>query len=229
MDQSRRKYMWNNPLASRMTGISIMSTSYLSRSTNLSKLQEHGMNALEIFLFLMLSRLGKLIILSLLRLVMVICLYVKFMSMTQYLVLLIKSLVRSLAGWWCKNSRCLWWTSWTTSLDFKWSKSRKEPSYPKLSTLKTYSRCLEWRMQSPLRRRWEQMDSPVHHRTVTVAIRCAISFQIRRIWPLLLGAGWRTRHCPVHTGQSGAPTRPLVLAQLAHRIVRCTTGKFGEF
>jgi hypothetical protein len=50
------------------------------------------------FSFLMLSRLGKLILLSLLRLVMVIFLYAKYMSMTLYLVLLIKSPVRSLAG-----------------------------------------------------------------------------------------------------------------------------------
>jgi hypothetical protein len=62
------------------------------------KLQEHGMNALEISSFLMLSRLGKLILLSLLRLVMVIFLYAKYMSMTLYLALLIKSLVRSLTG-----------------------------------------------------------------------------------------------------------------------------------
>jgi hypothetical protein len=47
---------------------------------DLSKPQEHGMNALEIFLFLMLSRLGKLILLFSLRLVMVICLYAKYMS-----------------------------------------------------------------------------------------------------------------------------------------------------
>jgi hypothetical protein len=65
---------------------------------NLSKPQEHGMNALEIFLLLMLSRLGKLILLYSQRLVMVIFLYAKYMSMTLYLVLLIKSLVRSLAG-----------------------------------------------------------------------------------------------------------------------------------
>jgi hypothetical protein len=70
------------PLASRMTGIPTMSTSSLRRSMDLSKLQEHGMNALVIFLFLMLSRLGKLILLSLLRLIMVICLYAKYMSMT---------------------------------------------------------------------------------------------------------------------------------------------------
>jgi hypothetical protein len=48
---------------------------------DLSKLQGHDMNALETFLFLMISRLGKLILLFLLRLVMVICLYAKYMSM----------------------------------------------------------------------------------------------------------------------------------------------------
>jgi hypothetical protein len=40
-------------------------------------------------------------------------------------------------------------------------------------------------------------DSPVHHRTVTVAGRCAISFHIWHIRPLVLGVGWRTGHCPV--------------------------------
>ena len=43
-------------------------------------------------------KVGKLILLSLPRLVMVIFLYAKYMSMTLYSVLLIKSLVRSLAG-----------------------------------------------------------------------------------------------------------------------------------
>jgi hypothetical protein len=42
---------------------------------------------------------------------------------------------------------------------------------------------------------------------------------------------WRTGHCPVHTGQSGAPSRPLAWPRvsrgsrsrpLAHRTVRCT-------
>jgi hypothetical protein len=42
---------------------------------DLSKPQEHGMNALDIFLLLMLSRLGKPIQLFSLRLVMVIYLY----------------------------------------------------------------------------------------------------------------------------------------------------------
>jgi hypothetical protein len=48
----------------------------------LSKLHEHGMNALDIFSFPMLSRSEKLILLFLLRIVMVICLYAKYMSMT---------------------------------------------------------------------------------------------------------------------------------------------------
>jgi hypothetical protein len=56
------------PLASRMTGVPTTSTCSLRHSMDLSKPQEHGMNALEIFLFLMLSRLGKLVLLSLLRL-----------------------------------------------------------------------------------------------------------------------------------------------------------------
>jgi hypothetical protein len=42
---------------------------------------------------------------------------------------------------------------------------------------------------------------------------------------------WRTRHCPVHIGQSGAPSRPLARPRvsrglrsrpLAHQTVRCT-------
>jgi hypothetical protein len=91
-------YVEQPPGFEEMTGIPTTSTSSLRHSMDLSKLQEHGMNALEIFLFLMLSRLGKLILLSLLRLVMVIFLYAKYMLMTLYLILLIKSLVRSLAG-----------------------------------------------------------------------------------------------------------------------------------
>jgi hypothetical protein len=50
------------------------------------------------------------------------------------------------------------------------------------------------------------------HRTV----RCTtghcpvrISFLLWRSRPLALESRWRTRHCPVHTGQSGAPFRPL--------------------
>jgi hypothetical protein len=75
-----------------------MYISSLRRSMDLSKPQEHSMNALEIFYLLMLSRLGKPIQLFSQRFVMVICLFTKFMSMTQYLVLLTNSLMKSLAG-----------------------------------------------------------------------------------------------------------------------------------
>jgi hypothetical protein len=70
------------------------------------------------------------------------------------------------------------------------------------------------------------------HRTV----RCTtghcpvrISFLLWRSRPLVLGSRWRTEHCPVHTGQSGAPFRPLARPRvsrglrgrpLAHRTVR---------
>jgi hypothetical protein len=74
--------MWSNTLASRMTGIPTMFKSSLRRSMGLSKLQEHDMNALEIFSFPMLLRSGKRILLFLLRLVMVICFYAKYMSIT---------------------------------------------------------------------------------------------------------------------------------------------------
>jgi hypothetical protein len=75
----------------------------------------------------------------------------------------------------------------------------------------------------------------VHHRTLSGAppdtVRCG--------FPSLFGEAdrwhpwsrWRTGHCPVHTGQSGAPSRPLARPcvsrgsrsrPLAHRTVRCT-------
>jgi hypothetical protein len=47
---------------------------------DLSKPQEHNMNALKIYLFLMLSRSIKLILLFSLRLAMVICLYAKYID-----------------------------------------------------------------------------------------------------------------------------------------------------
>jgi hypothetical protein len=70
------------PLALRMTGIPTTSISSLRHSMDLSKPQEHDMNALEISLLPMFSRLGKLILLSLLRPIMVISLYAKYMLMT---------------------------------------------------------------------------------------------------------------------------------------------------
>jgi hypothetical protein len=57
----------------------------------------------------------------------------------------------------------------------------------------------------------------VVHRTVTVAVWCAISFLFWRIRPLFLGVGWRT-------GQSGVPNRPLLRAMRRSRIARPTVG-----
>ena len=65
-------------------------------------------------------------------------------------------------------------------------------------------------------------DSPVHHRTATVHVRCAISFQFWCSRPLQIRGSWRTGHCPVHTGQSGAPCRPLAWAMRRPRIARPT-------
>jgi hypothetical protein len=62
----------------------------------------------------------------------------------------------------------------------------------------------------------------VHHRPVTLVVWCAIAFQIRHSRPLQLRSRWRTRHCPVHTKQSGAPCRPLVRAMRRPRIARPT-------
>jgi hypothetical protein len=65
-------------------------------------------------------------------------------------------------------------------------------------------------------------DSPVRHRTVTVDGPVPISFLFWRRRPLQLWAGWRTGHCPVHNGQSGAPYRPLARATRRPRIARPT-------
>jgi hypothetical protein len=67
-------------------------------------------------------------------------------------------------------------------------------------------------------------DCPVHHRTVTVVVRCTISLHIWRIRPLVLGVSWRTGHCLVHTGQSGVPNRPLLRATRRPRIAQPTIG-----
>jgi hypothetical protein len=61
-------------------------------------------------------------------------------------------------------------------------------------------------------------DSSVHHRTATVHVRCAISFQFWLSQPLQIHGRWRIGHCPVHTGQSGAPCRPLARATRRPRI-----------
>jgi hypothetical protein len=62
----------------------------------------------------------------------------------------------------------------------------------------------------------------VHHRTVIVACPVRISFLNWRSRPLQLRAGWRTGHCLVHIGRSGAPSRPLARATRRPRIARPT-------
>jgi hypothetical protein len=47
------------------------------------------------------------------------------------------------------------------------------------------------------------------HRTGTVHCPVRISFLFWRSRPLRIWSRWRTGHCPVHTGQSGAPFWPL--------------------
>jgi hypothetical protein len=64
----------------------------------------------------------------------------------------------------------------------------------------------------------------VHPQTAPVHVRCAISFHIGSSRPLLLGIGWLTGHCPVHTRQSGAPSRPLKRATCRVLIARATIG-----
>jgi hypothetical protein len=49
-----------------------------------------------------------------------------------------------------------------------------------------------------------------------------ISFLFWRRRPLQIRGSWRTGHCPVHTGQSGAPCRPLERALRRPRIARPT-------
>jgi hypothetical protein len=65
------------------------------------------MNAYETFLSLMASKSASLILLSLLKLLQMICLYAKFMMMILYLDLLTNLLMKSLVGSWYKNLRCL--------------------------------------------------------------------------------------------------------------------------
>jgi hypothetical protein len=67
-----------------------------------------------------------------------------------------------------------------------------------------------------------RVDSPMRHRTVTVDGLVPISFLFWRRRPLQLRASWRTGHCPVHTGQSGAPYRPLARATRRPWIARPT-------
>jgi hypothetical protein len=61
-------------------------------------------------------------------------------------------------------------------------------------------------------------DSPVHHRTDTIQCPVQIAFLNWRSRPLRIWSRWRTGHCPVHTGQSGAPIRPLARPCVTRRL-----------
>jgi hypothetical protein len=65
----------------------------------------------------------------------------------------------------------------------------------------------------------------VVHRTV----RCAISFHIWRIRPLVLGIGWHTGQYLVFTGQFGVPNRPLARATCRALIARPTVGRWRRW
>jgi hypothetical protein len=87
---------------------------------------------------------------------------------------------------------------------------------------------------------WEQSRKAIlaFCRLVHRTVRCTtghclvqISFLFWCSRPLKIWSRWRTGHCSVHTGQSGAPFRPLAWPRvtrglrgrpLAHRTVRCT-------
>jgi hypothetical protein len=99
----------------------------------------------------MASKLEKLTLLSSLKQLLKTCLYVKFMLMILYSGLLTSQLVKNLVGLWYINSRCRWWGSWSISLDFKSSNSKKAPSSVKLITFKIFLRSLEWRRPNPSR------------------------------------------------------------------------------
>ena len=75
-----------------------MSIGSLRRFMGSSKPQEHGMNALEIYLSLMASKSERPILHSLLKLLKMTCLYAKFMLMILYLGLLTSLHVKSLVG-----------------------------------------------------------------------------------------------------------------------------------
>jgi hypothetical protein len=68
----------------------------------------------------------------------------------------------------------------------------------------------------------------VVHRTGPVVVLCSIPFLIWRIRPLGRRSHWRTVHCPVHTGQSGVPNRPLARATRRPLIALVTVGSGGS-
>jgi hypothetical protein len=67
-------------------------------------------------------------------------------------------------------------------------------------------------------------DSPVCHRTGTVQYPVQIAFLNWRCRTLKIWSRWRTGHCPVHIGQSGAPHQTVGSTTRHARIARPTVG-----
>jgi hypothetical protein len=98
MALSRKRCMLSNFPTLKIVSILTMFISSQRHFMGSSKLQEHGMNAYEIFLSLMASKLEKLTLLSSLKQLLKTCLYAKFMLMILYLGLLTSHHVKSLVG-----------------------------------------------------------------------------------------------------------------------------------
>jgi uncharacterized membrane protein len=90
--------MLSNLPALKTVSILTMSIGSLRRFMGSSKPQEHGMNALEIFLLQMASKSAKPILLYSPKHLIMICLYAKFMLMILYLGLLTNLHVKNLVG-----------------------------------------------------------------------------------------------------------------------------------
>src|SRR5688572_3785926 len=98
MDQSKKRSMLSNLPALKIVSILTMFIGSLRRFMGSSKPQEHGMNALGIFLSLMDSKSEGPILLYLLKLLKMTCSYARFTLMILYLGLLTSLHVKNLVG-----------------------------------------------------------------------------------------------------------------------------------
>jgi hypothetical protein len=93
-----KRCMLSNLLALKTISIPLVSISSQRRSTGLSKCRGHGMNVWEIFLISNAFKVGKQMLLSLLKLLTKTCLYAKYMLMISFLGILTSHLVKGLVG-----------------------------------------------------------------------------------------------------------------------------------
>jgi hypothetical protein len=128
-------------------------------------------------------------------------------------------------------------TEFTTQMELKSLSQRIKCMKLESWRLRMFLECLEWLLHAPMgpfyspkaaRSRWRPTRKAkvafcwVAHRTVTVDDPVRIYFLFLCRWPLQRRGSWRTGHCPVHTGQSRAPCRPLARATCRPRIARPT-------